>query len=137
MIELGKTKTIVVRERKDGKFVVHYDNDGRPKTRTAPECVTRITRDPLDGSFGKDRGRKLVVKLMAGDVLSLKPHKTQQEPLTARLSDIYRWIIHGRAQKAHMLKMVERKKKLAERREQRRRDDADRRFKRKIKSTNA
>jgi hypothetical protein len=36
--------------------------------------LARLTRHSLDGSFGCDRGRKLVVKLLPNDLLEISIH---------------------------------------------------------------
>jgi hypothetical protein len=134
MIEIGKAKTIVVRERKGGKLVPKLDAVGKPETRIISANTFRVTRDELDGSFGRDRGRKLVVGLIAGDVLTLRVQRAKQPPLTAKLSDIFRWLVHNKANRENMEKLRERKKLLAERREQRRRDAKERRFRKSLRT---
>lgn len=69
-----------------------------------------VTRDALDGSFGCDRGRKLVVSLEAGDVISIRAAKTQRS-YSAKACDVYRWLIHCRASAAAAVKAKERKER--------------------------
>ena len=56
---------------------------------------TRVTKGALDGSFLRDRGRRLVVILDCGDLLTLKPHGTRR-PETVSLFDVYRFALRAR-----------------------------------------
>jgi len=107
MIEIGKPKTVTLRKRVAGRFVVVTDDNG-PVTKTVSSEVRRVTKKPLDGSFCRHRGRKLVVRLASGDLLSLKPKGTRKV-MTAQLSDVYRWMIQCAADKIRMEKLRNRK----------------------------
>lgn len=57
--------------------------------------VYRVTTGALDGSFGPDRGRRLVAGLAPGDLIELRPQGTRR---TERLSllDVYRYAVRCR-----------------------------------------
>lgn len=76
--------------------------------------VTRLTIEPLDGTNGKDRGRKIVATLAYGDLLQLRPHGTRRVE-TLRLQDLWSYALRCKANKTHMEKLRERKAKIAER----------------------
>lgn len=87
-----------------------------------------VTRDALDGSFGADRGRKLIVSLDAGDVITIRAAKTQRA-YTAKACDVYRWMIHCRANTARLEKARAAKSRKAERLASQRVARADRKLK--------
>ena len=70
--------------------------------------VVRLTRQALDGSFGCDRGRKLVVKLLPDDLIELRPHRTHR-PVRVTVADLYRCLV-GRAANAALLEKARLKK---------------------------
>lgn len=57
--------------------------------------VRRQTLGTLDGSFGQDRNRCLVVTLERGDLISLRPAKTRRAE-SISLFDLYRIAIRTR-----------------------------------------
>jgi hypothetical protein len=134
MNEVGKPRTTVVRTRKlvrgKKKLVPKIGTDGQPETKIVHSSVWRVTREALDGSFGKDRKRKLVVGFVAPDLLALRPAGTRQQ-ITIPLTEVYRMAIHRKANIAHMAKLREKKAKKQALRERRALDRAERRFKRK------
>ncbi len=75
--------------------------------------VTRLTADALDGTHGKDRGRRLVCALEFGDLLTLRPHGTRRSK-TVRLADVYSYAIRCEANRSKMEKLRERLKKKQE-----------------------
>lgn len=77
-------------------------------------AVTRLTVESLDGSHGRDRGRRLVCSLEYGDLLVIRPHGTRRAK-TLRLSDLYTYAIKCEANKSKMEKLRERLKKKQER----------------------
>jgi hypothetical protein len=81
--------------------------------------VTRLTADALDGTHGKDRGRRLVCTMEFGDLLVLRPHGTRRSK-TLRLADLYVYAIKCEANKSKMEKLRERLKKKQEAAERRR-----------------
>jgi cobalamin-dependent methionine synthase I len=103
MIEIGKSKTVKVREKKHGKFVFKLDADGNPETKVISAEVVRCTRNELDGHYGRDRGRRLVVRLKAGDVIEMWPMGTRQR-YTAELKSVFSWMVRGAAAKATLEK---------------------------------
>lgn len=70
--------------------------------------VTRLSIGSLDGSFGRDRNRRLVATLDAGDILTLRPMGTRRAESVA-LMDIYRFAIRSRVNKELLEKARERK----------------------------
>jgi len=73
-----------------------------------------VTRDELDGSFGADRGRKLIVSLEQGDLIVLRAARTQR-PYKIKASDVYRWAIRCEANRCHLEKARAKKERRAER----------------------
>lgn len=78
------------------------------------KSVRRVTLAQLDGSFGKERGRELVVSLADGDIIIFRAKGTRhQETLTA--ADAYRYAVRCRANKAALEKSREHKQRKHER----------------------
>lgn len=127
MIEIGLQRIVPIRKRVGKKLVQVKDSTGQPATRVANAIVRRVTRNELDGSFGRDRGRKLVVSMEAGDRLVLRPSGTRQA-VDAPLADIYRWMVWRRAARMQLEKARERKAIRQRQRESRRLDAAERRL---------
>ena len=98
----------------------------------ARECLT-----PLDGSFGTDKGKPLIASLHPGnggdvrDTIVLRPRGTRR-PEVITLQDVYRYAIRSRVNLEVLTKARETKAKKAARRESRRIQNADRKFKRPI-----
>ena len=109
MITIGHTKIVAVRRRDKatGKVVPVYENE-QPVTRVEASEVWRVTRSALNGQFGPDRSRKLVVGFISGDLLALRPQGTRQQ-VNVELKEVYAWVLHRKAMSAHMEKMRERK----------------------------
>ncbi len=128
MIEIGKVKIVPVRAKgKDGKLHAKQGADGLPETKVVNADVWRQTRDTLGGQYGRDRGRKLVVGLVAIDQLVLYPKGTRQE-VRVNLTDIYAWALRNRANRAQLERARDRKDKLKATRERRSIAAADRRI---------
>lgn len=78
--------------------------------------LTRVGQAPLGFSFGSDRGKRIVVSLLPGngsdvdDMIELRPERTQRAE-TLRVSDIYRYAIQCRLNRAHLEKAREKKAK--------------------------
>jgi hypothetical protein len=121
MLEIGKTRQVRVRRRVNKKLV--YTDE----TKIVAREIWAQTKDELGGHFGPDRHRRLVVGLVAGDVLVLYPKGTRQQ-VTVQLKDVYGWAVRSKALRTQLEKARERKAKLAEQREARRRDAAERRL---------
>jgi hypothetical protein len=83
-----------------------------------PGAQSGKTFDPLGGSFGSDRQRRLIVSLDIGDVITLRPEGTDRVE-TLRAVDVYRWAIQCRVMSARLEKARESKKKKAILRERR------------------
>lgn len=104
--------------------------------------VSRVTNGSLDGSFGPDRNRRVVVTLTPGngrdvpDLITLRPHGTRRGE-TAAVIDVYRFALRCRVSRALLEKARNRKSKLAEKRAQRRLDARETRFRKKLKQTHA
>ena len=79
----------------------------------------RVTRGALDGSFGSDRGRRLVVTLEVGDVIAIRPAGTRRSEIVS-LFDVYRLAIQRRVNCERLEKARAKKARL----EQQRRDRA-------------
>ncbi len=81
--------------------------------------LRRVTRSALERHFCRDAGRKLVVSLRAGDLLELRPKGTRQA-VTARLADIYAWMLRSQAVHRRMTNLRERKARKEQQRAERR-----------------
>lgn len=127
MIEIGRQKEIACRKRVHGKFVPVTDEHGKPVTKTVASEVWRVTRNTLGHGFGPDSRRKLVVGLVNGDVLVLKPLKTRQV-VQVELKAVYSWLLRNKAVRLQLEKARNRKEKLATARAARRRAAQERRF---------
>jgi len=106
MIEIGQSKTVVLRKRDKHthKLVPVLDpQTNEPLTKIVSSEVTRATRNKLGGSFGPDGKRRLVVKLGAGDVIIMWPQGTRQK-VTLELKKVYQYALHMRA----LVKLAER-----------------------------
>mgnify|MGYP003349341810 CR=1 FL=1 len=62
---------------------------------TLAKPVRRVTRDTLDGSHGPDRGKRIVVTLLPGDVIELRPERTRRGE-TISLADVYAYALRSR-----------------------------------------
>ncbi len=111
MIEIGKKKVVPMRvllKTNDGKrrFVPKIGADGHPEIVFTANEPVRITRKPLDGTFCRDHGRKLVIRLRDGDVIEMRPQGTRHA-VTASLFDAYARILRAQADKANMARLRE------------------------------
>ena len=68
---------------------VRRPEPGRCEVTSTDSGVLRRTVGGLDGSFGADRGKRLVVKLRHGDMLVMRPERTRRPELLS-LFDAYR-----------------------------------------------
>jgi hypothetical protein len=89
--------------------------------------IARLTREPLDGSFGCDRGRKLVVTLLPNDLIEIKPYKTQR-PVRGVVMDLYRYLVRRTADAAWLEKARSKKARKAQRLARQRLDRTQRRL---------
>jgi hypothetical protein len=62
---------------------------------TGKRKLERATKGTLDGSFGADRGKRLLVSFCPGDLLVLRPLRTQR-PEMVSVFDVYRFAIMSR-----------------------------------------
>lgn len=78
--------------------------------------VRRLSRSSLDGSFGPDCGRRLVVSLVPGavDVVEIRPAGTRRAE-TLALVDLYRIAVRSRVNAGVLVRAREKKAKKAER----------------------
>ena len=56
------------------------------------KTVYRVTSGALDGSYGPDRGRKLVAGLAVGDLIEIRPQGTRRK-VRLSLFDAYRYAV--------------------------------------------
>lgn len=93
-----------------GKLTVHEDGTQHV------DQVRRITVSVLESGFGSDRDKRLVVSLVRGDLIEVRPERTHRpETITAR--ELYRILLMRRCQNQHLSKARARKEALARRRE--------------------
>jgi hypothetical protein len=123
-IEIGKQKEIALR---DQNGIPVLDNEGRKMTRVVASETWRVTRNILGNGYGPDSKRKLVVGLVAGDVLVLKPVKTRQS-VSVELRAVYRWLLRNKAIKIQLEKARTRKAAIQARRSARRLKYAERKL---------
>lgn len=79
--------------------------------------VHRVTSTSLDGSFGPDRDRRIVITLVPGrdgiaDLLQLRPERTRR-PETVSVADVYRYALRCRINKTVLDKAREKKARKA------------------------
>lgn len=95
--------------------------------------VARVSQTTLDGAFGTDRGRAVVVRLVPGDgkdiddLIELRPAGTRRAEYVA-ITDVYRFALQCRANQEWARRMQERRQKKAERLARERLARAERRF---------
>lgn len=78
----------------------------------SPVCA--ITREGLNGAYGPDSGRKLIVTLEAGDLISIRPQGTRRAEKVSAF-DVYRFAIRCKVNLITLEKARDRKAKKAER----------------------
>lgn len=89
--------------------------------------VRRISRTILDGSFGPDREKRIVVTLHPDGRIELRPERSRR-PETIHLIDVYRYAVRCRVNQSVLAKARERKAKKAERLAAARQQRAERRL---------
>lgn len=116
MIEIGKSRlvTVKVKNKRTGKLVPKIGSDGKPEQKLKESNVWRVTRDALDGTFGRDRGRRLVVGIVGVDQLVFRPQGTRQE-VRLNIDDAYSIALQRRANLAVLERARARKVANAER----------------------
>lgn len=101
--------------------------------------IHRVTTTALDGSFGPDRDRPIVVTLVPGngagtpDTLELRPHGTRR-PERIALIDVYRFAIRARVNRKGLEKARLRKERLGAQRERGRIARADAKLRREARA---
>jgi hypothetical protein len=95
-----------------------------------PKIVRRVTREEY--GYGHKK-RKLVVKVEPTDLITIKEFKSRRQ-YSARVWDVYVWMVRCAADKAHMEKLRLRKQKKADQLSRRRIAAADRRLRRTIQN---
>lgn len=95
-----------------------------------------VTREELDGSFGSDRGRKLVVSLDAGDLVSIRPHGTRRT-IQVRAVDLFRFALRCAASRVTLEKARVRKERMSVVRERRAIAAADRKLTQSLRAERA
>ncbi|HEV2327640.1 MAG TPA: hypothetical protein VGY56_02500 [Verrucomicrobiae bacterium] len=69
------------------------DTDGKI-TGWKDSPVSAVTKEALGGQFGRDRNRRLVVTLAAGDVIAMRPLASPRtRTVTGTAQDIYRYLL--------------------------------------------
>lgn len=81
----------------------------------ASRSVARVTVEPLGYGHGADRNRKLVARLVYGDLLEFRPLGTRRT-ISLRLVDVYSYALRCAVNRARLEKARARKLELAERR---------------------
>ncbi len=89
-----------------------------------PAPCSRVTFNPLGGQFGSDKRKRLVVTLIAGDVIQIRPEKTRRV-VSMLAADVYRIMLRNEANKGTLEKARLAKIKKQERRESNRIKYAD------------
>ena len=94
--------------------------------------VKRVTREPLGGDFGPDRGKPVVVSFVPGgdgvpDTLVLRPKGSRRGEIIA-VVDCYRYALRCRVGRSLLEKARDRKAKKATRLAQARQARAERRL---------
>ena len=79
-------------------------------TSHAPSPVCAVTRDELGGAFGRDKRRRVVFTLAAGDVIQMRPSGTTRT-ITIPAKDVYRRALECAAM-TFMRKVKEYKKEM-------------------------
>jgi len=84
--------------------------------------VSRRSDSRLDGSFGPDRDKRIVVTLHPDGRIELRPERTRRAEVV-HLVDVYRWAVRCRADQLARTKRAEKKarhdQRLADQRQRR------------------
>lgn len=89
--------------------------------------ITRKSDAALDGSFGPDRDKALVVTLLPGGLISLRPERTRRAEIVA-IIDVYRFAVRCRAARVHLEKARAAKERRALRLARQRQERAEKRL---------
>ena len=74
--------------------------------------TTRITARVYEGRYADARGRKLVVSLLPGDMILIRPARTQRAEYV-RISDVYDMALRSRVLSERMQKINAKKRRAA------------------------
>jgi len=86
-------------------------------------CMTKLTKpvhrlslSTLDGTFGSDRNKRVVITLIPGnpDVFELRPERTRR-PEQIAVIDVYRFALRSRVNREVLERARQRKERKAER----------------------
>jgi hypothetical protein len=91
---------------------------------TLTKTIRRVTQEEY--GHGK-KARKLIVTLEKGDLITIREHRRRAKH-TARLYDVFWWMLRSEADKAHMEKLREIKARKANRLAEQRQRRAERRL---------
>ena len=95
--------------------------------RSSNGVVTRKTAATLDGSFGPDRHKRIILTIHPNGLLELRPERTRRSE-TIDIVDVYRFAMRCRVGRTQLEKARERKAKKAERLARQRQERAERRL---------
>lgn len=109
------------------KRPVRDDKGEVAELRPAP-VWRRTESDSLGYHHGSDRGRKLAVGLLDGDIIAIRPAGTRRDPLTILASDLYDELVRRVAYKAKREKDKIKKDKKAARLARLRQERAEKRL---------
>lgn len=108
-----------------------YWSDVRAGRRDPPQRdkskVSRTLSIALDGTFGPDRGKRLVITVRMDGRIEIRPERTTRTE-TIHVLDLYRYAIRCRANQAVLARARDRKAKKAERLAKARQERAERRL---------
>lgn len=95
--------------------------------------LARISNGQLDGTFGRDRNRRVVITLRPAtgtylpDMIELRPERTRRSELIA-VMDVYRYALKCRVNRELLERARNRKARKAERLARARQDRAEKRL---------
>lgn len=111
--------------------LAQYWQDVRAGRREPPKRdaskVSRTVSVALDGTFGPDRGKRLVVTIRMDGRIEIRPERTTRTE-TIHVLDVYRYAIRCRVNSVVLAKARERKAKKADRLAQQRQERAEQRL---------
>jgi len=101
-----------------------------------PAPVSRKTAEPLGGQFGRDKRKRLVVTLCAGDVIEVRPERTQRT-LSITAADLYSTLLRCAASRALLERARQAKERKKETRARRQIARADAKLRRELRAERA
>lgn len=107
-----------------------YREDVKAGRREPPKrngAITRKADVELDGSFGPDRGKKIVLTILPNGILELRPEKTRRAEQVHML-DVYRFALRCRVNRGQLEKARAKKDAKATRLARARQERAERRL---------